>query len=524
MELAITERSSDGFVEVTTRHKGESIAWQTKFYAKVKLATPRAVEEVFLGINEYLKVLPEPTQDMIFECYANIREVMNETEDGDVLLEQTKEEVQRLYKMIVMEHLYRWMMTHYNVYVPDLKDSVSDTDRYSDRDETYIKSDYYELLAFCIGVRLMIPIWGEYIARGGSGHGGDQYKEQDAISLLRGTELMSWPAPGIEGSQPVREKLMRYFEIKTAKVTTPMADLFNGNGDVNIPYRLLALVVLRRLTIVSLSDHNAKKHIISNIHHYADQQLSPNDKRIGAVSPKLKEREGRDEDDKTSVTEQYKIKHRVSDGDVAAFEVDASRMAIQAQTVDPTFDLVLLEITSSQLPRLNTMIASEHQITLAQWALAKSFPPDAFDDVNVKAINELIVTAQALYWHWGLFDIAALMTVERMTLSDGGSAGITPIPKPTSRFKPDVIEGLMGMFPHFFPQSGKEAKDIKGNVGHIGITAVMQAVSGVSWHYLGPAELYRLTSYPTGKRYIIAQAGIRQALYDAVTKIVSLNQ
>lgn len=524
MELAITERSSDGFVEVTTSHKGESIAWQTKFYAKVKLATPRAVDEVFLGINMYMATLPEPVQDMIFECYRDMKETITETIDGMAMVDPLRRSIKQLYKLIPMEHLYHWMMQRYDVYVPELKDSVSDTDRYSDRDETYIKSDYYDLLAFCLAIRLLIPIWGEYISQGGSGHGGDQYKEQDALSLASDTEMMSWPPPGPDGSQPVREKLIRYFEIKAGKVTVSLADLWNGIGTTSIPQRLLALVVLRRLTIVSLSDHGAKKHIISNIHHYADQQLSPNDKRLGAVAPKLKEREGRDEDDKTSVTEQYKIKHRVSDGDISAFEVDASRMAIQAMTVDPTFDQRLLDITAAQLPRLNTMVASEHQIILAQWALAKSFSPDAFDDVNVKAINELLVTAQALYWHWELFDIAALMTVERMALSDANSTGVSPIPKPTSRFRPEVSEGLMEMFPHFFPQSGKEAKDIKGNVGHIGITTAMQEMFGVSWHYLGPSELYKLTSFPQGKRYIIAQASIRQTLFDAVKKIVSLNQ
>lgn len=525
MRFMISSQSGTGFTEVTTDHKGKTLHWLVKFYTKVQLPDP---DEVFRGINLYLESLPEETQDAIFDIYVEMKKILDETYEGSQMVMPLRSCIKDLYQTIPMDHLQRWIMLNYPVFVPELLDAVNETDRYNNRDETYIKADYYDLIVFSMATRFMIPVWGEYITQGGSGNGGENYKETDAMFLVAGTEMMNWPqSNGTPGSMPVRDKLLRYIQIKAERNTVSLADLWGGLSAVEIPRRLLATVVLRRLTIVPLtltSRITEGKNIVANLHHYVDQRLRPNDKRAGSVNAKMKDGEGRDEDDKTSVAEQYKIRQKVSDGDIEAYKVEAQRVHLLAKKVDPTFDPAILEKTMSTMPDLENVLASKHQFTLAQWALSKAFPPRAFDDINLKSVNHLLLTAQALYWHWGLYDVAILLTVSRVNLSDSDSPALSPLPKPTSRFKPEILEDFQTFYPHFFPQSGKDAKDVKGNVAFIGLTTVLREMFEASWYYLGHPELFDLSNQDANQRTIIVQTSIRQSLYEAVKKIVSLNQ
>tara|TARA_B100002019_G_scaffold286201_1_gene296296 strand:+ start:3658 stop:5298 length:1641 start_codon:yes stop_codon:yes gene_type:complete len=523
MRFLISSQSGTGFTEVTTEHNGRSLTWVVKFYTKVQLTDP---SEVFMGINQYLETLPDEVLDAIFEIYVEMKEILEETYEGSEMVIPLQTCIKQLYSMVPMESIRKWIIFNYPVYIPEIPDTL--TDRYMNRDETYIKADYFDLVVFSLATRFMIPVWGEYITRGGAGNGGELYKELDALSLVSGTEMMKWPLDnGTPGSLPARDKLMRYIEIKAERNTTSLADLFGGMSCFDIPARLLATVILRRLTIVPLTPQGSDgegKNIVANLHHYVDQRLRPNDKRAGSVNPKMKDSEGADPDDKTSVAEQYKIRQKVSDGDIMAFQVEAQRQLLLATKVDPSFDPVILDKVNEYRHEFDNIHLSNHQLTLAQWALAKAYPPRAFEDVDMKAINNLVATAQALYWHWGLYDIAILMTVEKVRFSDEDSPGLSPLAKPTSRFKNEILEDFMQAFPHFFPQSGKDAKDVKGNVAFIGVSTVLQEMFEASWYYRGNPELYALSSQNPDSRTIIVQTTIRQTLHAAVMKIVSLNQ
>jgi hypothetical protein len=395
--------------------------------------------------------------------------------------------------------------------------------RYPDRDETYVTEDYINLAVFSLVTRLMIPIWGEYISQGGNGNGGDMYKEMDAMALLSNSEMMSWPETGDPLRPCVYTKLLKYIGINVDKVGIELANLWGGISSSEIPIRLLAMIILRRLTIVPLGDHTVEHNMVANIYYYVTSRLKPNERR-GKVTAKLNEGEGRDEDDKTSMLEGYKIKQRTEDGDVVAFEVDSRRTAVLVKQVDPLIDLRLLDKSMASVSNLAHSVANVHQIRLAQWALAKAFPPQAFYDIDEMSVNRLLAAAQALYWSWGMFDIACLMTVERINLSEQNVPGLTTQVKPSSRFSKPIQDTMMAIYPHFFPQSGKDANDRKGNVGINGVAGVLQEIYSASWHYYGPKELQQLAKQPAGTRLLVVTPSIKQSLCEAVFKISELNQ
>lgn len=521
MQLAITDRSGEGFTEVLVSHKGVDLRWTTRLYNKVRLINP---SEVFSGINGYLASLPETAQDGIFEQYTIIKECLDEQQDAGQMVKPIKKAVLDLLHIIPMAHIEQWVSGHYLLYKPsDIEDSLNLDGRYPDRDETYVTEDYLNLAVFSLVTRLMIPIWGEYIASGGNGDGGDLYKELDAMSLLYGSEMMRWPETGDPARPTVFTKLLKYIEINVDKAGVELANLWGGIGTAEIPMRLFAMVLVRRLTIVPLGDHDEAHNIVANVYHYVTTRLKPNERR-GRVAPKRTEGEGRDEDDKTSMLEEYKIKQRTEDGDVISFEVDSKRTAVLVKEVDPMIDLRLLDKCMAAMPNYSSVVANVHQVRLAQWALSKAFPPQAFYDISEASVNRLLSAAQALYWSWGMFDVACLMTVERVNLSEQNIPGLTTQVKPSSRFSKPIQDTMMEIYPHFFPQSGKDANDRKGNVGITGVASVLQDIYAASWQYHGPKELHQLAKQPSGTRLLVVTPAIKQSLCEAVFKIVELNQ
>ncbi|MBW6072645.1 hypothetical protein, partial [Pseudomonas aeruginosa] len=72
MRIDVTGVQGNGFVEVTTSHKGNEIKWSTRAYSKVKLNDPT---RVFKEFNDYLESCDEADQDRIWNSYVKINDL-----------------------------------------------------------------------------------------------------------------------------------------------------------------------------------------------------------------------------------------------------------------------------------------------------------------------------------------------------------------------------------------------------------------------------------------------------------------
>lgn len=370
MHLEVSSRRVDGFNEVATVHGDQRIYWEVTTYGRVNAHN---IDTIFDDINQYWASLDTPTQQQIFDCYAKIKEELELFTEPMNMSQRIQKIVTAMYRYMPLEGMTQWLYMYGNMYIfPDIP--TDDTVLTSAKKETtYLREDYIALMGLALAVRPMIPIWGEYLTQSGQNSDSGLFKEMDALSLAGSVEFMH--------SAPAR-RLMDYIDHTAQRAFRSGVNLntiLKGMGTSDIPLWLFSLVVIRRLTIAPLSDPTVNHSLIANIHKFISNRLKPEHRgQDSKVKEKKPDTRGTDDDDKTSNLENYKIKQSIADGDVVLFNVYSRNVTRICQKVDPTFDLNLFEEVPSNLTdNLMAHPIADHQVHLAQWALAPVIPPRA---------------------------------------------------------------------------------------------------------------------------------------------------
>lgn len=526
MFLFVSQIQGNGFTEVTAEHKKERLVFAVTTYGKIKLQDPT---KIFEEINGYWAWLGEEAQDGIWEAYKEIKQILDNATDSFHIARYIKRQIVLMYQWMPMDSFSKWLLTRGNLYIPsDIRDSITEDSRYPRLEQTYLKEDYINLSVMALSIRPVLPIWGEYIDPNRQGDSNDLYKEMEAVGLISETEIVNWPQPN-----SAFEKLHNYIAITAEDTPTTLGSLWKGIGSTEIPLWLQAKVLVRRLTIVPLCNHDATHSIIANIYRYVKSNLKPTDRRTtDRVNEKRPDGPGSDEDDKTSFLEGYKVKQRVADGDAVLFNVYSENMAVLSQKVDPTMDLRLLERSIVNLQSMEKLQIYEHQILLAQWVLAKGFPPKAFFQVDKRSVDRLLATTQALLWHWGYWDIAVFMQVERIMATVQDIPGITMRPRGGSRIARRFDEELVQLYPHAKPQkvpqkmrdSQVDTINRSANFAAIGINNLTRELMRYNWYYHGPQELKALAEQPEGRGLLVIPPKIKDQITELVIHLAKLNQ
>ncbi len=513
MHLEVTQVQNGGFVEVATCHKGKKILWPAMTYSKVRLREPLMV---FDEINDFLKWLPEESQDGIFQCYVEIKDLLDMAGDA-VVAKALKQRVKELYQFAPMEKFRHWTAFELNLMIPDdIYSTMSENSRYDETENTYLRPAYINAAVMALAIRLMVPIWGEFIDQSV----GNDFKETEAVGLLDETEIKSWPE-----EEPAWEKLYRYIRHfgDTESSAILLSNLWRGQGSEEIPDCMMARVVVRRLTLAPLRGPHSH-NIIANIYRYVDNNSSPQERSAKDRVIKKDPDKGQGDEDKISIVESYKLKQRVSDGDVVLFEVATRNIAGMCQYIDPTIDMEKVKICSDAALLNDIAILGEihlHQTRLAQWIMRPVFPPKAFSLIDHMSVIRLLAASQALLWHWGFLDLALLMQVKLVTESDQMIPSLTRSVKSGARILPQYKEELNKLFPYHKPQRVK-ANDINPENAFINpvVTAInnaTQAIRSSDWLYRGPDALYLEAKAPENLRRMVP---VPQTIKNTITELV----
>ena len=173
MKLAIKEITMQGDPSVAIiTHKfenakeEETLEWNIKLFDKVSYS---GAFDIFEQINGYWARLPQANQDKIFVIYKRIREVFDQFYDTNELTMALYTLVRDLYEEHDLVAIRHWIDFYSNLSVPSsVEEKFSgEQDSSKTRERTYLKEDYMWLVTLSVAIRVMIPIWGEFISRTG---------------------------------------------------------------------------------------------------------------------------------------------------------------------------------------------------------------------------------------------------------------------------------------------------------------------------------------------------------------------
>ena len=433
-----------------------------------------------------------PVQNKIFDTYKKIKNAYDSIWDINELTRTLYALVEELYDQHLLEDMHHWLTFHGNIILPNgLRSTFKESyETPGTRERTYLEEDYRWLLTLSVALRVMIPVWGEFIARTKK-ETGTVFKEYYAYQLLAYSSIAK--------SEPM-ERLSVYVKNSIPEEKSRSAAVLGGLSSEDFPTWVLGLVVVRRLCIGDVRGLDPNYMLVTVIYKFIGQKVKGHDNNfIGVVKEKIQEGQNADGENNLSKLEGYKVKQEIPAGDIAIINYYLQDTNAIALKLCPDIDLNLVNLSLANAATLETEQIWKHQVVLVQWVLKPVIPPKGLLHINKQSILKVIGLVQALLWHKGHHELAALVSAIKQPSTDelmlGGGDGRARITK-------DQIEQLDILFPFSRKPVGKQKVVKRLNPATEAIESVDKMLSEHDWRLtLPPAMCARITGSENNTRY-----------------------
>lgn len=317
----------DNILSIT--HKGNEIPFNVSYYTvKKKSIDENDIDKkedreknICLYINEYFKDLYNKNPnilDVTFDIYNRLREVFDDytISSMEELIIQIKPYVYSL--LSELHKLYN--IKNFVDYSPLIRiPNDIDTDFTlnelipNSRQKTYIRSDYRALLAFSLQLRLMIPIWGEFINHIKKDELNSK-KEMRALTLIFNTDCYNVVFSDSQENKTVIDKLFSYISshVKEEDINLALVVKNQISSSDYLDY-LLSRIIVTKLCIGDLNYANPDLNLISLIYGYLTSLVETDANNNKVLEKNFTSQSG---ENIPSKLEEYKTKQSISIGDI----------------------------------------------------------------------------------------------------------------------------------------------------------------------------------------------------------------
>ncbi len=438
-QLIITAQSARKMILI--EHNNESLSW--KFPSRVWKPGKNEEEDgdsnssVFDEMNQYLATLPVYVQDMIFQTYREINQVLTSTEQMqddtvELLMENIKPLASRLFSFIDRDHFTSWVWNTLRPRVPnDVKETFDPLTMPGSIERTYLRADYYDLIPLVLVVRLACPFW----------FGFSELTKESVTNNQR--DVFCYML--IEDAWPTHSPAMKRLEVFVDHTVGNQREreevvLAGISSDAFVHWTLSSVVVKRCPVVDARGNRPDSTPVVSALYSHVCFRISA----ILTGSPKITAKfatvEGGDSENNISFLEGFRNRQAVSTGSELSNEHYLAK-AIEAakqgridpysllDRVAPGIDIKLVIDALESSKALHKAMIVPEQINLASWLFHPYSQAKAVGSFKKDRIIEMLALAQAVCLHQKRPDLAAIVTGSyRMIGSgedDGGSVGET---------------------------------------------------------------------------------------------------
>lgn len=506
MSIPPLQSITGGRYEMIIEHAGRQLSWDVGSFHK----------DVFNGkydpcthINAYWARLPGVRQEQIFQIYEQIRTIFEDGVNTSQMIDALVPKIKELCDEHPIEELSRFIAFHApDINIPNtFQDQyVPNEDQPRTREKTYTKPDYQQLVTLALSLRIMVPVWGEFINLT-KNETGTNFKEFYAYRLLAQTKYVHSPA---------MEKLRTYVE-HNIKLDRSMASaILVGVGSEDYSEWLMALVLVRRLCVGDISGIEVNSNLVTFIYNFIIYKVSGNTSTSFGEKIHLKEFETGDNGNEQNASriEGYKIKQESSIGDMAILGFYMENMVQVAQQLKPDIDLKLLEQFTKSASALQTNPLGDGQIALTQWVLSPVISPRGIPHLNKKQAIAAIIVAQTWLWEMGHLQLSCLVSSVGSNNNQAhlsGSDGRARIPK-------ELLEQLAQLYP-FAKVSSAKQRTKPVNAGVMSIDAVASMFGQRDWILTAPDAMVTQVNGDAQKRRYACPYDIKFLLAQLVIQL-----
>jgi hypothetical protein len=412
--------------------------------------------DVFEQINQYWASLPNTKQDKIFGIYEDIyAQFDQQTWDIETLTMNVRPRVAKLFNEHKQEDLQYWVSYHSDIQIPRSFDAAAEAfDKTmlnpGVKERTYLRQDYALLIPLAISMRLMIPVWGEFIMRT-KAESGTHFKEYMAFQLLATSSVMECPAMK-------RLELFIAYTIPpdTNKDTGREAAILRGIGSEDFAMWVMGLIVVRRLCIGDVRGVDQQSTLVSFMYGYITHRITSVDMGSGTIVHKRAGESGQAGDNNHSLLEGFRIKQQVPIGDIGLYAYYIEETMINArQGIFPPQGMIkrlvpgatpaLIEACWQSVKQLETVSLNPAQIAIMAWVTNDLVDARVIPYLHKTDVFCLMTVAAAYLICNKHIELAALMTASLRPIS---TLTTTAIGIPPTRLSRETFEAISKAFPY----------------------------------------------------------------------------
>lgn len=492
--------NADGFnskQNVIIEHKDQKLIWDVSAFDKSNFSGDF---DMFHYNNKYLEKKSAEEQTQIFNIFKQIRLVIDESNDWKKLSNSLAFLIKELFDHHDLQHIETWILFQTDIqFPPDLAtEYLPSNDRTGSREQTYLTSDYQRLIALTLCLRLMIPIWGEFISR--TRHDtGTSFKEYFAFLLLNQTKHYSSEA---------MHKLTTYVQCSIPD-ERPNATILGGISSEDFPIWILSLVVIRRLCTNDIRGHLPNSSLIPYIYNHVRERVRRCEAQFDGMVKDKKVTES-SEEGRTSNLEGYKIRQEIPAGDVVLIEKAMSDIYTATKKICPDIDMSLLENAINSSSVLLGKKIQPPQITLVQWVFKPYISTRGILLIPKKLLVQAMGATQAILWQRGHHVLSALSTA---SVSEFDNEDVSPI-ESRARITKDLVAELDKYFPYTQRVSNRQKNAKPTKLVIESIDSICEEFSSYNWlitmdryflQFLTGSEANRAMPVPHDIRIKVAQ-------------------
>lgn len=484
---------SDKNSNVVIDHAGQELVWDVKILERgnknanrnKEPATEEAIpNDPFEHLNQYVAQLPVQKQNELFALYYDIHQILQPHGHHDIkdLRKRIPPLIKQIFQVCTPDSIAHWVNGTPTIVFPasirvfeTLKESAEKGENFGLRNRpeeaTYLRKDYWGLVVLVMVARLLVPVWGRFLANIDSTVN-NHYKEIYALRLATKTALVDTDG---------YKRLENYINIYLTPEKFKNSAMEGSVPKEDAPIQTMAILLVRRMAWVDISGRDPKFSLVGRVYSFIEQHLEGADRQYNErVKPKIPDNgvSGNDQENRASVSELIKIREPYPAGDLTLAEACARTPEMFIARMHPEMsEGNWLELGLKAVEPLRRHAPQQYQFTIMQnvcgaecrqrdglWEVDPKFrerwdaffPPRAIDEMNlIEDLNMMAVVA-ALLCYRGFVDIAALMTATPLKDRDGNSIAGSP---PPAELTDENKKALAVHFPYQQRPSGKLRND-----------------------------------------------------------------
>lgn len=522
MEFEISGFTKRSFSMVTIKHPGENeIVVNAGGYANAKPGAIRQDDtfelghrvELFEEINEFISGLSKTDQAALYDHYARLETILDtygEYIEGErnKLDDLLKEVVNGIYSIIKFEDLRKYIVANPKIKLPpELTEDYVTTDKITPiyMERTYRKSEYIDLTAIALGLRAMVPVWGAYLPIA-KAEEGPRWKEYNGFKLLDDCLLRTSEA---------FSRLETYVRANIDEDDFELTVVFQHLSSEEIPTYLIALAVIRKLSVAPLSPVTEKDHLMKIVYNYVCGKNNRMPAAFGNNIRKKTENEGMVDDSNGSVWCVFKMKEAISTGELAIFQLAVMDYIQAAQYIEPNIEIDQVERCVSVAQALESFDPTPVQTTLCIWVMSTILAGCVIEMFDRKTMLTAMGISQAILWKWGFPQLAILSTASIIEVEEG----VLTQSIPRTKISQKNLELLDIIYPYKFPENKRNELMASTNVGVRDVETVASGLFKHDWTPRCPKELAREYQRVDVSRVLEVSTDIRDECAELLIKL-----